>query len=81
MNDEKRPVSAGTLITLCLTVAVTVGCIFMFSKMSVEHDDVRLNAQRMIGLLESALSGPTPEPENHVRTVTVNPIVASADNN
>lgn len=62
MNNRKKGVSVGTILTLCLTAFVIVGCIFVFSRMLTENSNARLNAQKMIGLIENALSGQTPAP-------------------
>lgn len=64
----------GTILTLLLTVTVTAGCLFMFSRMRGESADAQMDAQRVIGLMSSALQGPTAAPasaQSQVRTVKV----------
>ena len=73
MKDNRKKLSLGTILTLCLTAIVTVGCIFLFSKMMGDHQDAMMSAQKMMGMIGSALQAPTPAamPQSTVRTVTV----------
>ena len=75
--DPKRPrpsVSVGTILTLCLTVIVIVGCVYVFGKIQAQNPDASMGAQKVIGLVGSALQGATAAPatpEATVRTVIV----------
>lgn len=73
MKQNRKKISLGTVMTLCLTAAVTVGCIFLFSQMLGENPEARMSAQKAMGMLGGALHGPTPDmlPQTTVRTVTV----------
>ncbi len=74
MKHHKPGWSLGTLLTLLLTVTVTAGCLFMFSRMRGESANAQMDAQRVIGLMSSAFQGPTVAPaaqQNQVRTVKV----------
>lgn len=73
MKKNRKKISLGTIFTLCLTVVVTVGCIFLFSKMLGENPEAMMSAQKMMSVIGSALQAPTPEaiPQSTVRTVTV----------
>lgn len=71
---QKRPgLSLGTILTLCLTAVVTVGCLVVFSKIRGADPDARMDAQRVIGVVSDVLGGQdaTAAPEATVRTVTV----------
>ena len=63
----------GTILTLCLTVTVIVGCIFLFGKIRGQNTDVRMDAQRVLGVMGSMIQSSTdaPNPQATVRTVTV----------
>ena len=73
MKHHKPGWSIGTILTLLLTVVVTAGCLFMFGKMRGKDTNARMDAQRVIGLMNSAFQGPTAAPtaQNQVRTVKV----------
>lgn len=74
MKHHKPGWSLGTILTLLLTVAVTAGCLVLFSGIRGGDTSVQMDAQRVIGLMGSALQGPTaaPEPQQSpVRTVKV----------
>jgi len=73
MKENRKKISLGTILTLCLTAIVTVGCIFLFSKMMGDNRDAMMSAQKMMGMIGSALQAPTPEtmPQSTVRTVIV----------
>ena len=67
-----RP-SLGTVLTLCLTAAVVVGCVFLFAKFRSGSPEAQMGAQKVISLVGDALHGvtPAPVPQSTVRTVTV----------
>ena len=73
MKENRKGISFGTILTLCLTAIVTVGCVFLFSEMMGKNESAMMSAQKMMGLIGSALQAPTPEtvPQSTVRTVTV----------
>ncbi|MDO5325298.1 MAG: CapA family protein [Clostridia bacterium] len=71
---KKKPgFSLGTILALCLTVAVTVGCIFLFGKIRGSNSNVRMDAQRVLGVMGAMIQTSTdaPNPQATVRTVTV----------
>ena len=70
---KKQGFSLGTILTLCLTVTVIVGCIFLFGKIRGQNSDVRMDAQRVLGAMGSMIQSSTdaPNPQATVRTVTV----------
>ena len=70
---KKQGFSVGTILTLCLTVTVIVGCIFLFGKIRGQNTDVRMDAQRVLGVMGSMIQSSTdaPNPQATVRTVTV----------
>ena len=74
---SKRPraqLSLGSVLTLCLTALVAVGCVFVFGKIQGQNPEAKMSAERVIDLVGSALHGATPEPlplDENVRTVTV----------
>lgn len=73
-NRPHAPVSLGTILILCLTAIVAVGCVFVFGKIQGQNTEASMNAQKVFGLVGSALQGTTPEPalpQSTVRTVTV----------
>ena len=72
-HNNKSGFSLGTILTLCLTAAVTVGCLFLFGKIRGGNPDVRMDAQRVIGVVHTVIQGATeaPAPQSTVRTVTV----------
>ena len=70
----RSPLSLGSVLTLCLTALVAVGCVFVFGKIQGQNPEAKMSAERVIGLVGSALHGATPEPlplDENVRTVTV----------
>lgn len=74
MKHHKPGWSLGTIFTLLLTAVVTVGCLMLFSGIRGDDTSVQMDAQRVIGLMGSALQGPTAAPEplqSPVRTVKV----------
>ena len=74
MTHHKPGWSLGTILTLLLTAVVTVGCLMLFSGIRGDDTSVQMDAQRVIGLMGSALQGPTAAPEplqSPVRTVKV----------
>ena len=74
MKHHKPGWSLGTIFTLLLTAVVTVGCLVLFSGIRGHDTSVQMDAQRVIGLMGSALQGPTAAPEplqSPVRTVKV----------
>jgi poly-gamma-glutamate synthesis protein (capsule biosynthesis protein) len=83
MKHHKPGWSIGTILTLLLTVLVTAGCLFMFGKMRGQGTSAKMDAQRVIGLMNSAFQGPTPAPaaQNQVRTVkvTLAPVTAAPE--
>ena len=70
---KKQGFSVGTILTLCLTVTVIVGCIFLFGKIRGQNTDVRMDAQRVLGVMGAMIQSSTdaPNPQATVRTVTV----------
>ena len=72
---SKRPrsrLSLGSILVLCLTAMVAVGCVFVFGKIQGQNTEAHMNAQKVIGLVGNAIQGTTPAPpEATVRTVTV----------
>ena len=82
MKHHKPGWSLGTILTLLLTLAVTAGCLLLFSRIRGEDTGVQMDAQRVIGLMSAALQGPTTAPEplqSPVRTVkvTLAPVTAA----
>ena len=74
MKHHKPGWSLGTILTLLLTVAVTAGCLVLFSRIRGDGTSVQMDAQRVIGLVGTALQGPTAAPaplQSPVRTVKV----------
>ncbi len=73
MKKRKSGLSLGSILTICLTIAVIAGCVFMFSRIRAGAD-AGMDAQRMIGavhsFMRSAAGGDT-QPQMTVRTVTV----------
>ena len=61
-NRPHAPVSLGTILILCLTAIVAVGCVFVFGKIQGQNPEASMNAQKVFGLVGSALQGTTPEP-------------------
>ena len=71
---KKRPVlTLGSILTLCLTAVVAVGCIVVFGKIRSGQPDAVMDARRVAGLVGDALQGSTAAPamDEPVRTVTV----------
>ena len=71
---KKKPgLSAGTIFTLCLTAAVAVGCIFLFGKIRGSSQDVRMDTQRVLGVMGAVIQRNEAEvsPLETVSTVTV----------
>ena len=71
---KKKPgLSLGTILALCLTAAVTVGCIFLFGKIRGNNSNVRMDAQRVLGVMGAMIQTSTdaPNPQATIRTVTV----------
>ena len=57
---KKKPgFSLGTILALCLTVAVTVGCIFLFGKIRGSNSNVRMDAQRVLGVMGAMIQTST----------------------
>lgn len=74
MNGKRRGLSLGSILTICLTAVVTVGCIWLFGRIQGPNPEARMSAQRMRGLVQDALNGATATPDlpqATVRTVTV----------
>ncbi len=74
MKHHKPGWSLGTILILLLTVVVTAGCLFLLSRIRGDETDVHMDAQRVAGLMSSALQGPTAAPsalQGQVRTVKV----------
>lgn len=73
MKEKGPRVSLGTILVLCLTAAVVVGCVVVFAQIQGTNPAARMNAQKVVGMIGDALHGPTPvpAPQNTVRTVTV----------
>ncbi len=71
--NKKPGFSAGTILTLCLTAAVVVGCIFLFGKIRGQSQDVRMDAQRVLGVFGAVTQRDEAEasPLETVSTVTV----------
>ena len=73
-KGPRSSLSLGTILTLCLTLIVTVGCVYVFRKIQSQNPDASMGAQKVIGLIDSALQGATPSPASPqptVRTVKV----------
>lgn len=74
MNGKRKGLSLGTILAICLTMIVSAGCIWMFSKMRTDNTDAKLSAQKVVNVLGSVISGAsatqTPKQDN-IRTVTV----------
>lgn len=73
-KGPRASLSWGTVLILCLTVIVTVGCVYVFRKIQSQNPDASMGAQKVIGLIDSALQGATPppaSPQPTVRTVKV----------
>ena len=82
MKHHKPGWSLGTVLTLLLTLAVTAGCVFLFSSIQRDGSAAQMNAQQVISLMSAALQGPTTAPEplqSQVRTVkvTLAPVTAA----
>jgi len=73
MKKKRAGLSLGSILTLCLTAAVAVGCVVVFGKIRAGRPDAAMDAQRVMGLVGDALQGttPLPGPASTVRTVTV----------
>lgn len=73
MGGKGPRVSLGTILVLCLTATVVVGCVIVFAQIQGENPEARMNAQKVVGMIGDALHGPSPlpAPQNTVRTVTV----------
>lgn len=73
MNKKKPGLSIGSILVLCLTAAVAVGCVFMFGKMRSQDANAMMDAERMRGLMDSFMKSPTsePEPQSTAQTVTI----------
>lgn len=73
MKGKKRGLSAGSVLVLLLTAAVSVCCVVMFAAFQGDGHQAGMDAQKVIRVLGDALQGPTPEagPQPTVRTVTV----------
>lgn len=73
MRKKHRGFTLGSILTVCLTVAVIAGCLIMFGRIRSASGNTGMDAQRMIGAVHSFMrtaSGDT-QPEVTVRTVTV----------
>ncbi len=82
MKHHKPGWSLGTILTLLLTLAVTAGCVLLFSRIQGENTGAQMDAQRVISLMNAAFQGPTAAPEplqSPVRTVkvTLAPVTAT----
>lgn len=73
MRKKRRGLSLGSILTICLTIAVIAGCVFMFIRIRTVAD-AGMDAQRVIGAVHSFMqgaSGKDTQLETTVRTVTV----------
>ena len=73
MRKKRRGLSLGSILTLCLTAAVTAGCVFLFVTIHGGISNASMDAQRMIGAVHSFMqnAGSENHPDVTVRTVTV----------
>lgn len=72
MRKKRRGLSLGSVLTICLTVAVTAGCVFLFSMIRGGSGNSAMDAQRMIGAVHSFMQGnEDAQPQMTVRIVTV----------
>ncbi|MBR5111097.1 MAG: CapA family protein [Clostridia bacterium] len=73
MRKKRRGLSLGSILTICLTVAVIAGCAFLFSRIRGGISNASMDAKRMIGAVHSFMQGAGTEsqPSLTVRTVTV----------
>ena len=80
MKQKKPGISLGTILTLCLTAVVTVGSLVAFGKIRGADPDVRMDAQRVISVVNAVIQSEdaTEAPEPTVRTVTVTLAPSSA---
>ena len=72
MRKKRRGLSLGSILTICLTIAVIAGCVFMFGRIR-GGADAGMDARRMIGAVHSFMqsAGSAAQPQVTVRTVTV----------
>ncbi len=72
MKKRKSGLSLGSILTICLTIAVIAGCVFMFGRIR-GGADAGMDARRMIGAVHSFMqsAGSAAQPQVTVRTVTV----------
>ena len=74
MRGKGKRLSLGTILTLCLTVLVTAGSVFLFTKIRSGTPEARMSAQKVINLVSDTMGAtaePSPAPQSTVRTVTV----------
>ena len=73
MKSKRPGFSAGTILILCLTAAVAVGCVFMFGKMRSPGSDVHMDAERVLSVVNYMIddAAPNPLPSSTVSTVKV----------
>ena len=72
MKKRKSGLSLGSILTICLTIAVLAGRVFMFGRIR-GGADAGMDARRMIGAVPSFMqsAGSAAQPQVTVRTVTV----------
>ena len=82
MKKNKPNLSLGTILALCLTAAVTVGCVYMFGIMRSKDTDARMDAKRVLSVVDSFMAGqgtaPTPQTTVVTVTITMAPVANTA---
>ena len=62
MRGKKRGLSVGSILTICLTAAVVIGCIALFSSFGETGESVVTDARRVAGVRTEAFSAVTSPP-------------------
>lgn len=60
MRGKKRGLSIGSILTICLTAVVVIGCIALFSSFGETGESVVTDARRVAGVLTEAFSAAAP---------------------
>lgn len=60
MRGKKRGLSVGSILTICLTAVVVIGCIALFSSLGETGESVVTDARRVAGVLTEAFSAAAP---------------------
>ena len=62
MKRNRVRFSLGTILTLCLTITVIAGCLFVFGKIRGTNANARMDAQRVVGVVNQFINDPTNQP-------------------